>query len=72
MSISRPGSSNPYARPALPEPELRILQEWLRRAVPGCRLCRALAPRLQPQPAAIWAVGSVTIDDVDRFASGDR
>jgi hypothetical protein len=38
----------------------------------GCRLARALAGRFRGESAepAIWAVGSVTVDDLSRFARG--
>jgi hypothetical protein len=42
-----------------------------RQALAGCRLGRALADQLaaESEQPAIWAVGSVTADDLNRFAS---
>jgi hypothetical protein len=43
-----------------------------RQALAGSRLGRALADQLSAESElpAIWAVGSVTVDDLNRFACG--
>jgi hypothetical protein len=71
MSIVERTPSPPPAVPAIPVSEVLRPTQRAQREVPGCRLCRALAHRLHPISAEspVWAVGSVTIDDLERFGS---
>jgi hypothetical protein len=72
MMISQPVAAASSFQPAVSQPQARNVAPLPQNAVPGCRLCRALANRIRPESEAIWAVGSVTVDDIDRFASNDR
>jgi hypothetical protein len=46
--------------------------DFRRQALAGCQLGRALSEQLSAdaEQSAIWAVGSVTLDDLGRFAPG--
>jgi hypothetical protein len=70
MLDARRESAPRFPRPSASEVEFSRPVELSQPKVPGCRLCRALAHRLhpEPKPAPLWAVGSVTVDDLDRFA----
>ena len=70
MSIAEPISSETLVPRTTVNRDGR--SDLRRRALAGCRLGRALADQLsaESEQPAVWAVGSVTVDDLSRFASG--